>query len=106
MKLQELKLLDEKRKVSFNHMRVYQKILSKTYNKKVPPRVFQVGDLVLCENPKNKKNRAQKGNFEHIWLGPFIIIASFGLGAYLLSTPKGDQLPDPINVLHFKKFYP
>ena len=77
MRLQELELLDEKRKDAFDHMRVYQKILSKTYNKKVFPREFSVGVLVLLENPKNKKNRAQKGKFEPNWLGPFIIIAFF-----------------------------
>ena len=103
MRLQELELLDEKIKATFDHMRVCQKILSKTYNKKVHPREFLVGDLVLCENSKNQKNRAQKGKFEPNWLGPFIIIVAFGLGAYLLSTLEGDQLPDPINVLHLKK---
>ena len=54
MKLQELELLDEKRQASFDHMRVYQKCMSKAFNKKVHPREFQVGDLVLHENPKNQ----------------------------------------------------
>ena len=52
MRLQELELLDEKRKKSFDHMRVYQKCMSKGFNKKVLPREFQVGDLFLHENPK------------------------------------------------------
>ena len=47
MRLQELELLDEKRMVSFDHMRVYQKYMSKAFNKKVHPREFQIGDLVL-----------------------------------------------------------
>ena len=106
MRLQELELLDEKRQASFDHMRVYQKRMSKAFNKKVHPREFQVGDLVLRVNHKNQQNREQKGKFEPNWLGPFIITAAFGSGAYLLSTAEGDQLPDPINVLHLKKFYP
>ena len=53
MRLQELELLNEKRKIAFDHMRFYQKILSKTYEKKFFPREFLVGDLVLHENPKN-----------------------------------------------------
>ena len=65
-----------------------------------------MGDLVLCVNHKNQQNRDQKGKFEPNWLGPYIITAAFGSGAYLLSTTEGEQLPDPINVLHLKKFYP
>lgn len=34
-RLQELELLDERRKVAFDHLRVYQKKMSKGYNKKV-----------------------------------------------------------------------
>ena len=49
MRLQELELLDEKRQASFD-----QKCMSKAFNKKVHHREFQVGDLVLCENPKNQ----------------------------------------------------
>ena len=47
MRLQELELLDEKRKVVFDHMKVYQETLSKIYNKKVHPKDFSMGDLVL-----------------------------------------------------------
>ena len=54
MRLQELELLDEKHKASFDHMRVYPKCMSKEFNKKVHPREFQVGDFVLHENPKNE----------------------------------------------------
>lgn len=47
VRLQELELLDKKCKASFDHMRVYQKRMSKAFNKNVHPREFQVGDLVL-----------------------------------------------------------
>ena len=40
MRLQELELLDEKYQASFDHMRVYQKCISKAFNKKVQPREF------------------------------------------------------------------
>ena len=106
MRLQELELLDEKCQASFDHMRVYQKRMSKAFNKKVHPREFQVGDLVLRENPKNQQHRDQKGKFEPNWLGPYIITTTFGIGSYLVSMEEGEQLPDPINVLHLKKFYP
>ena len=65
-----------------------------------------MGDLVLHVNHKNQQNRDQKGKFDPNWLGPYIITVTFGFGAYLLSTEEGEKLPDPINVLHLKKFYP
>ena len=79
--------------------------MTNTYNKKVHPREFQVGDLVLQENPKNQQNREQKGKFEPNWLGPYVVTAAFGLGSYHLSTPEGEELAKPINILHLKKFY-
>ena len=102
MRLQELELLDEKCQASFDHMRVYQKCMSKAFNKKVHPREFQVGDLVLRVNHKNQQNRDQKGKFEPNWLGPYIIIAAFGSGAYLLSTVEGEQLRNPYQCLSHK----
>ena len=53
-----------------------------------------------------KKIELKKKKIEPNWLGPFIITTAFGSGAYLLSTPEEDQLPDPIDVLHLKKLYP
>lgn len=103
--INSLDLLDERRQQAFDHLKVYQARISKGYNKKVKPRKFEVGDLILKENPKNQPNREQKGNFEPNWLGPYVITATFGTGAYQLATPEGDFLPDPINTLHLKWFY-
>ena len=105
MRIQELETLDERRKAAFDHMRAYQKRMSTQYNKKVHPHEFQVGDLVLKENPKNQQNREQKEKFEPNCLGPYIVTAAFGSGAYQLSTPEGEELVEPINILHLKKFY-
>ena len=77
----------------------------KSYNKKVKPWGFQLGDLVLRENPKNQQQRIQKGKFELNWLGPYIITAVYGFGAYQLSTAEGEVLKEPINTLHLKRFY-
>ena len=38
--------------------------MSTSYNKKVHPREFQVGDPFIRNNPKNQHNREHKGNFE------------------------------------------
>ena len=54
MRVQGLETLDERCKATFDHMRAYQKHMSSQYNKKVHPHEFQVGELVLRENPKNQ----------------------------------------------------
>ena len=56
--------------------------MSPIYNKKVHPREFQLGELVLRENLKNQQNKEHKGKFEPNWLGPYIIIVAFRFGVY------------------------
>ncbi|XP_050290401.1 uncharacterized protein LOC126728651 [Quercus robur] len=48
LKLQELEALDEKRLEAQQRLMCYQARLSSTFNKRVKPQSFQVGDLVLA----------------------------------------------------------
>ncbi|GLJ16331.1 hypothetical protein SUGI_0276020 [Cryptomeria japonica] len=104
-RLQELELLDERRQTAYSHLKAYQQRMSHSYNHKVKPRTFEVGDLVLRENPKNQQDREKKGKFEPNWLGPYIIIVAYRSGAYQLSTIEGEPLEDPINSMHLRRFY-
>ena len=61
--------------------------------------------MVLKENMKVQADREKKGKFKPTWLGPYVVIASFGLGAYQLSTLEGKVLNDPTNIIHLKRFY-
>lgn len=81
-RLQELELIKECRHNAFDHLKVYQQRMYQSYNHKVKPRIFQVGELVLKENPRNQADREKKGKFESNWLGPFVVTAVFGSGAY------------------------
>lgn len=87
MRVQELESLDKHHKATFDHMCAYQKWMSTTYNKKVHPQEFHVGELALRENPKNQHNKEHKGKFKPNWLGPYIITTTFRSDAYQLSTP-------------------
>ena len=51
--LQELALLDERCLNALNHLHMYQNHLQLQYHKKVKPREFEVGDLVLQHNMRN-----------------------------------------------------
>ena len=61
--------------------------------------------MVLKENMKVQENREKKGKFEPRWLGPYVVTASFGFRPYQLSTPEGELLNGPTNIIHLKKFY-
>ena len=47
LRLKELEALDEKRLEAQQRLECYQARLSRAFNKRVQPRSFQVGDLVL-----------------------------------------------------------
>lgn len=74
--------------------------MSRSYNHRVKPRMFQVGDLVLKDNPCNQQDHEKKEKFEPNWLGPFIIVAAYRSNAYKLSTLEGDLIIESINILH------
>ncbi|XP_070028888.1 uncharacterized protein [Nicotiana sylvestris] len=46
-RLEQLSLIDEKRLASVYHGQLYQQRMARAYNKKVRPRKFEVGQLVL-----------------------------------------------------------
>ena len=104
-RLQELELLDERRQHAYTHLKAYQQRMCRSYNHKVIPRNFKVGDLVLKENPRNQQDREKKGKFEPNWLGPYVIISAYGSGAYQLTNSEGDVLDEPTNNIHLKKYY-
>ena len=74
------------------HLKVYHNRLSRNYNKKVKPHIFQIGDIVRRENPKNQATREKKWKWEVNWIGPYIIIESFGTGTYRLLDCDGKEL--------------
>jgi hypothetical protein len=50
MRYEQLNLISVKRIAAICHQQLYQKRMAKAYDKKVRPRVFQEGDLVLKKN--------------------------------------------------------
>uniref|UniRef100_UPI0030EE0FFC hypothetical protein n=1 Tax=Corynebacterium parakroppenstedtii TaxID=2828363 RepID=UPI0030EE0FFC len=52
----DLVLLEERRERAAIQLAAYRQQLARTYNKKVNPREFQIGDLVLRKVVGNKKD--------------------------------------------------
>ena len=60
---------------------------------------------MLWENPKNQVVMEKKEKWEANWIGPYIIIESFGIGTYKLLDCDDIDLTEPINSIHLKQFY-
>jgi len=81
-------------------------MLKRSFSKKIKPKMFQVGDLVLNENiNKNITNDEVKGKFGPNWLEPFVVVEDIGSGAYKLSSMDGKEEQKTFNAIHLKHFY-
>ncbi|XP_019068159.1 uncharacterized protein [Solanum lycopersicum] len=69
-RLEQLALIDEKQLTIFCFGQRYQQRMARSYNKKVHPRHFEVGQLVLkCILPHQEE---AKGKFVPNWQGPYL----------------------------------
>ena len=77
--------------------------MTRAFRKRVRPRKFQRGDLVL------KVLRGlisdTRGKFRPSWSGPYVIRDLTREGAAWLIDLDKNQFTEPVNVDHLKKFY-
>ena len=69
--LEQLSLIDENCLTSVCHGQLYQKRMARAYNKKVRPRHFKEGQLVLRHILPH--HAEIKGKFSPNWRGPFVV---------------------------------
>lgn len=100
----DLDLLDEKRDRAMIRLASYQQELARAYNKRVYPREFKVGDLVLRKVTGNTKEPTD-GKLGPNWEGPYKIRSVAGVGAYLLDNMEGEAVARPWNANNLKIFY-
>ncbi|WJX33931.1 hypothetical protein P8452_22093 [Trifolium repens] len=99
----QLNLIDEKRMISLCHGQLYQSWLKKAFDKKVRPREFQEGDLVLKKiQPIHKDSR---GKWTPNYEGPYVVKKAFSGEALILTTMDGEDFPLPVNSDAVKKYY-
>ncbi|KAI5402313.1 hypothetical protein KIW84_050068 [Lathyrus oleraceus] len=89
-------MIEEKRLAAICHGQLYQQRMKRAFDKKVRPRVYHIGDMVLKRilPPQNDRRGKWTPNYE----GPFVVKKVFSGGALLLTTmdaswiiPGGDQ---------------
>jgi hypothetical protein len=97
----QLNLVDERRLNALHHANCYQKRVARAYQKKVRPREFLPGDMVL----KAHHQLEAPGKFKPRWQGPFTIKKILTGGAAILQTVDGEEFPEPTNLCFLKKYY-
>ncbi|XP_049354730.1 uncharacterized protein LOC125819315 [Solanum verrucosum] len=86
-RLEQLSLIDKKRMTSVCHGQLYQKRMARAYNKKVHPRRFEEGQLVLGHILPHQAE--VKGKFSPNWKGPFIVKKVLSNGVLYLADIEG-----------------
>jgi hypothetical protein len=99
-----LDLLQEKCDHAQITLLAYQERMAKYFNKKVKPRIFGVGDLVLRKVTLATRDLAE-GKLAPSWEGPYKVIGSQRPGAYHLEDFVGKILPRPWNAEHLKRYF-
>ena len=99
-----LELLDERREQVQQRTEEYQRKTARYYNKRVKPRSYAPGDLVLKKLLPARKNPAH-GKLGPNWEGPYIISRVVRPGNYELQTEEGKILQHTWNAEHLKRFY-
>ena len=99
-----LDLVAEKRARAELRTAIYQHRISGLYEKRVRPRSFKKGDLVLRRVTQNTRVPCE-GAFGANWEGPYRIDKSVGSGAYRLLHMDGTIVRHPWNAAMLRKYY-
>ena len=104
LRLEELEALDEKRLEAQQCLKCYQARISRTFNKKVRPRSFQVGDLVLVVRRPIIITHRIKNKFVSKWDRPYVVQEAYTNGTYKLVAKDGLRIGH-INGKFLKCYY-
>ena len=75
----------------------------RAHDKKIRPRQFQEGELVLKRIPQNRQD--PRGKWSPNWEGPYVVKKAFSGGALIVTEMDGKEFPGPINADIVKKYY-
>lgn len=95
--------LEEVREIAGIRQAAYKERMAKYFNRKVKPRSFQVGDLVLRIVANDRLDRTH-GKLHPNWEGPYRVTKVIPGGAYRLAHLDGRCLDNPWNVANLRKY--
>nr|XP_009603420.1 uncharacterized protein LOC104098404 [Nicotiana tomentosiformis] len=100
---EQLMLIDEKRMSAMCYSYLYQNRMANAFNRKVKPRQFTPGQLVLRKTSHHQEEA--KGKFTLNWQGPYMAHRVLLVGALILVEMDGRVSMKPINLDAFKRYY-
>jgi len=98
-----LNLIEEKSMTALCHGQLYKKRMKQAFDKKVCPREFKEGDLVLKKILTFQLD--SRGKWAPNYEGPYIVKRAFSGGAMTLQTMDGEELPRTVNTDGVKKYF-
>ena len=99
-----LDLLEEKCEQVLKRVEDYHRKTTKYYDRRVGPRSFKPGDLVLRKLLPSRKDRTH-GKLEPNWEGPYLVSRIVRPDNYELQTEERKTLPHSWNAEHLRRFY-
>ena len=84
----ELISVQQTREKAFNSAQLHQDKIKNSIDKHTKEDDLKVGNLVLRRDSINEE-KGKHGKFDHIWLGPFKIVAYHGNNAYMIQESNG-----------------
>jgi hypothetical protein len=97
-------MISEKRLAAICHHQLYQNRIARAYDRKVRPREFKEGDLVLRKILLLPSDSHSK--WAPYYEGPYVVKKAFSGGALILTGMDGEDLSRPVNSDSVKKYYP
>jgi len=101
---EQLSLIEEKRLKALCHAQLYQRRMMRAFDKKIKPREFKKGDLVLKKILNSQGD--PRGKWTPNYEGPYVVKEAYSGGALILTDMDGSVLSNPINSDIVKKYYP
>ena len=99
----DLDLLEETRAHAGLKMAMYRQRMARYYDRKLKPRSFSTGDLVLRKAEVSQS--MDQGKLSPNWEGPYKVIEVVRPGTYRLETLEGHRLARPWNVQNLRAYY-
>ena len=100
---EQLNLIEERRLTALCHGKMYQRRMIRAHDKKVRPRQFYEGELVLKKILPPQHD--ERGKWTPKWEGPYVVKRAFSGGALILTEMDGEELPNPVNSDAVKKYF-
>ncbi|XP_070019862.1 uncharacterized protein [Nicotiana sylvestris] len=100
---EQLALIDGKRMNTVCHSQLYQNRMSRAFDKRVKPRKFAPGQLVLKKISPHQNET--KGKFSPNWKDPYMVHRVLIGGVLILAEMVGEIWPKPIISDAVKRYY-